>query len=269
MEWQTNPKKTLLFTWLKNVSDYAHTKTSAPVIIAPFFNLWQPADLVGDWYNELFTVATNLDAVYPQDGVGITLKDPNYHIPLYFQKIKTACDNNGVIFGATIESFAQQTGWPIDGVSFSAISTSISSLKTQIWNADNAGATDLIQFEWSYMQNGITPSATNLNNDYTTYANDKCTVTTIEHQSENNYSTQEMNTVSIFPNPTTGVIEINTSNEINVNEIGLYSIIGNSILDNNMVQQLSPNMIRIDLTPFPSGIYCLTLGSSSSIINKQ
>jgi hypothetical protein len=268
LEWQTDPEKTLLFTWLKDVSDYAHTKTSAPVMIAPFFNLWQPADVLGKWYDDLFKVATSIDAVYPQDGVGITLKDPNYHIPLYFQAIKAACDNNGVLFGATIESFAQQTGWPIDGGVFSAIATDMNRLKTQIWNASQAGATDLIQFEWSYMQKGLTEAASILNSDYTMYANTHCQVLAVD-----NLPLDSMNGIeqaSIFPNPTTGLLEVNLANAtIHSNELQIYAVMGNRVTENVTIQHFSSKNINIDFSLVPPGIYYLKLGSSSYVIHKQ
>merc|ERR1719356_1802102 len=170
LEWQDDPEKSLLFQWMKDVTDYTKTKsTTKPAMIAPFFNLWQSADQLEAWYDELLTHATNLDRVYPQDGVGITLKDPEYHTPLYYSAIKRACDKNGRTFGATIETFHQTSGWPVDSGSFSATSTEIATLKKQLWNAARQQPDEMIQFSWSYMQPNLTSSSTNLYNNYKAY----------------------------------------------------------------------------------------------------
>ncbi len=173
LEWQTTAKQTLLFNWLKEVSDYAHTKSNHPVMIAPFFNLWQPADVIGKWYDDLLATATNLDAIYPQDGVSLNFKEVNYHIPLYLSEIKKACNKHGKTMGATIETFHQLTGWPIDNQTFSATSANINRVKQQLWNVDEIKVNDMIQFSWGYML-----SKSQLYSDYKNYTN--CTVTNLK-----------------------------------------------------------------------------------------
>ena len=156
LEWQSNSNKNLLFNWLQDVASYAHSKdASKKVMIAPFFNLWMPADVLKDWYNDMLAVATDIDQVFPQDGVGITLKNVYYDVPLFYSKIKEACDANGVEFGATVESFKQTTGWPVDNGVFSAQPTNINTLVAQINEANANQASEIIQFEWTYMQSSL------------------------------------------------------------------------------------------------------------------
>lgn len=139
-------------------------------MIAPFFNLWQPADVIEAWYNDLLLTAPHIQEVYPQDGVGIKRKNVEYHVPHFFAAIKKACDNNNREFGATVESFEQLTGWPIDNGSFTAQSGQINQLKKQIWEVNTHSPNDIIQFSWSYMQQETSSSASQLHSDYSAYA---------------------------------------------------------------------------------------------------
>ncbi len=167
LEWKTSGNQNLLFNWLKDVSDYAKGKdVSKTVSIAPFFGPYLPADVVETWYNTLLAVATNIDVIYPQDGVGTTRTDADVDVPQYYQTIKNACDANGVTFGATIENFEQTNGWPINNNPFSAISASIDRFKLQIWEADQY-TTDIIAFSRYYMQPILNQT---LFDDYNTYA---------------------------------------------------------------------------------------------------
>ena len=151
-DWQTQNKKDLLFSWLQQVAEYAHKNdASKPVIIAPYFNLWQPADLIEAWYNELFNVAKDIDWVYPQDGIGTSLKEVHIDIPNFCGHIKSACVKHGKKFGVTVESFRQHTGWPIDNGIFSATPTDINQLNEQIQEAYQLKPNDIINFEWDYL----------------------------------------------------------------------------------------------------------------------
>jgi hypothetical protein len=151
-DWQTETKKILLFTWIQQVAEYAHKKdASKPVIIAPYFNLWQPADVIEAWYNELLDIAKDIDWIYPQDGIGTSLKDVHIDIPHYGSHIKAACEKHGKKFGVTVESFRQLTGWPIDNGIFSAISTDIKQINEQIQEAYQLNPNDIILFEWDYL----------------------------------------------------------------------------------------------------------------------
>jgi hypothetical protein len=151
-DWQTEYKKTLLFSWLQQVALYAHKKdASKTVIIAPYFNLWQPADIIETWYNELLDIAKDIDWVYLQDGVGTTLKDVHIDIPNFGSHIKAACEKHCKKFGVTVESFRQITGWPVDNGIFSARSANIKQLYEQIQEAYQLNPSDIILFEWNYL----------------------------------------------------------------------------------------------------------------------
>jgi hypothetical protein len=150
-DWQTEQKKTFLFTWLQQVAVYAHSKDpSKPVIIAPYFNLWQPADLIERWYNDLLDVAKDVDGIYPQDGIGSSLKDVHIDIPNYCSHIKAACDKHGKKFGITVEAFRQLSGWPVDNGKFSAIATDPTQLNEQLQEAHQLHSSDIILFNWDY-----------------------------------------------------------------------------------------------------------------------
>ena len=151
-DWQAENKKALLFKWLQEIAEYVHTKDATkPVIIAPYFNLWQPADLIEVWYNDLLDIAKDIDWIYPQDGIGTTLKDAHIDIPNYGNHIKLACEKHGKKFGVTVESFRQHTGWPIDNGIFSATPTDIKQLNEQIQEAYQLNPNDIIIFEWDYL----------------------------------------------------------------------------------------------------------------------
>ena len=252
LEWQDDPEKSLLFQWVKDVTDYIETKsTTKPVMIAPFFNLWQPADKLEAWYNELLQTAPNLDRVYPQDGVGITLKNPEYHIPLYYSAIKRACDNNGRTFGATIETFHQTSGWPVNNESFAASSTDIETLKKQLWNAGEQQPYEMIQFAWSYMQPNLNGASTQLYNDYSNYIE---VITSFK-----NVDLVGSNSISVYPNPTTGKLLINS--KYTFRQIRIYNI--------NGLLLLSSELKQVDLNSLKSGIYLLEIELDDIVINKR
>lgn len=150
-DWQTEQKKTLLFSWLQQVAAYAHQKdASKKVIIAPYFNLWQPADLIEHWYNDFLDIVKDVDWIYPQDGIGTTLKDVHIDIPNYCNHIKKACLKHGKKFGVTVEAFRQLTGWPVDNGVFSATSVDHDQMNEQVQEAYQLKPADIILFEWDY-----------------------------------------------------------------------------------------------------------------------
>ncbi|MEY3417406.1 MAG: hypothetical protein RL060_1518 [Bacteroidota bacterium] len=178
LEWQTNSNRDLLANWLQQTASYAKTKdVSKKVIIAPYFGPNQPADILQNWYEQLLTIATNIDIVSPQDGVGTSTKDIDVDIPLYFNAIKNAVHGKNKSFWATAESFTQTHGWPIDNSNFAALPTSILNLSQQL-SEEKQFATNLIQFEWGYMQPGLNASTQKLYDDYKLYSN--CITTSID-----------------------------------------------------------------------------------------
>ena len=184
LEWQSDPQKTLLFNWLRDVSDYAHAKSAThPVMIAPYCNLWQPADLIQQWYDDMLTTATNIDMIYPQDGIGTHIKDLGYTEPLYGTAIATACQLHNKTFGITLESFDQLTGWPVDNGSFSATSATLDRIKQQLWSAEDLSASGIVQFSWMYMQPDLSTASTTLYNDYKSFSS--CIPTGIRKTNKN------------------------------------------------------------------------------------
>jgi len=237
LEWQNNPTKNLLFNWVQNVASYAHAKNaSKKVMIAPFFNLWMPADLLKNWYSDFFTIATDLDQVFPQDGVGITLKNVYYDVPLFYSKIKEVCDAHSVEFGATVESFQQLTGWPIDNGTFSAQPADINRLSAQIYEAQSHSPIEIIQFEWAYMNNTL------YNHYLSTFCNSTQTV---------NYENEEMN---IFPNPSTNNVFLSKHAE----KTSLYNSEGKLI-------KTFLNTSSLSIEDLNSGIYFLKTENASDI----
>ncbi len=180
LEWQNTATRNLLANWLRDVSSYLKAKsTTKKVLIAPFFGPNRPADDLESWWNAVLTIATDIDVIAPQDGVGTTSKVVDVDVPLYFEAIKNACDARGIEFAATVESFRQTDGWPINGNSFAAVPTSIDMLKSQVWEASRF-TDQLWQFEWGYMQPELSGSTTALYNAYTSYAETYCSVTSLD-----------------------------------------------------------------------------------------
>ena len=215
LEWDTGQKKTLLFNYLDELADYAKSKSAEKTtVIAPFFNLWQPADQLAAWYDDLLNTVDQLDRIYFQDGVGITRKDPNFHLPIYFPELKQVCNNHGVSFSVTIESFQQLSGWPIDNGGFTATSAGIGRLNEQLWVAEQFMAEHLIQFSWQYMQPGNSSASDQL---YTAYSNRYCSPTSA------NRSTKQP---IVFPNPSNDQFHLPT----NAQNIQLYNQEGKLIL---------------------------------------
>ena len=143
-----------------------------------------------------------MDQVFPQDGVGITLKNVYYDVPLFYSKIKEACDANGAEFGATVESFKQTSGWPVDNGVFSAQPTNINTLVAQINEANANQASEIIQFEWTYMQSSL----------YDDYLNSALCIST-------NSVVIDEHEFHFYPNPVNQQINFNSV----VNSIKVYS----------------------------------------------
>ena len=70
------------------------------------------------------------------------------------------------------------------------------------------------------------------------------------------------NSVSIFPNPTSNIITIDTSNKINVNSLELYNIVGKQVIKTN-------NVSTLDLSELSSGVYMLRVITDSGTLTKK
>ncbi len=168
LNWQTNSNRNLLANWLQNVGSYAKTKdVSKEVSISPYFGPFKPADFFQQWYDSLLTTATSLTRVFLQDGMGVVYnkKALNVDIPNYLNALKNASDKHGVSCGATIESFSQTQGAPINNNPWQADPANINRLKSQLWEESKI-ASRLIQFEWAYMEPSLGSANTTLYNNY-------------------------------------------------------------------------------------------------------
>jgi hypothetical protein len=152
LEWQVNPQKNLLFNWLNQTANIIRNVSDKKITIAPFFNLWQPADVILNWYKDLHTNAPNINEIALQVGVGIGLKKINYHIPLYYNPLKEFFNTTNTQIGITIENFEQTSGWPLDNGNFTAKTASIDRFKNQIEWAKNLNLNPIYTFEWGYLQ---------------------------------------------------------------------------------------------------------------------
>ena len=152
LEWQINPQKNLLFNWLNETSTQIRAVSNQKIIIAPFFNLWQPADVILNWYKDLHSIAPNISEIALQDGVGIGLKKINYHLPLYFKPLQAYFESTNTHLGVTVENFEQTSGWPIDNAAFSAKSATVDRFKNQIEMAKYLALNPIYTFEWGYLQ---------------------------------------------------------------------------------------------------------------------
>jgi hypothetical protein len=84
------------------------------------------------------------------------------------------------------------------------------------------------------------------------------TATAIEDNIESEMSCK------IFPNPTTGRIEFQTSGNELLNRIEIFNIQGKPVLSINY-----PLDNLLDLTGFPDGIYLIRLQTESGIHNQK
>jgi hypothetical protein len=249
LEWQSDANRNLLANWLKDVSDDLKTKSqSKKVLVAPFFGPNRPADDLENWWNQVLTVATNIDEVAPQDGVGTTSKVVDVDVPLYFSAIKNACDAKGIQFAATVESFHQTDGYPINTNSFAALPADIATFKDQLSEAA-VHTNTLYQFEWNYMQT----NSYALYNDYKNFSANHCTVSSVDAGEKKGQkkvypslcSSGETLTLEGFQSlKSLSLIEISTGKSIE-----LFAV------DNRLTL---PNALA-------SGVYCLTVYSEQEI----
>jgi hypothetical protein len=169
LEWPTgSPQLPLLRNFLRDMAAAAKAAKAAPVYLAPFYGPWRPADDLQAWWDATLAVATGIDVLIPQDGVSAHA-DGDVDVPHYLAAMQAAAVGRGRSFGATIESFRQTDGYPVNGNAFAAIPMPIASLKSQLWEAKAAGATSFVQFEYPYMQATRGAAYAQLYSDYQAY----------------------------------------------------------------------------------------------------
>ncbi|MFN3402463.1 MAG: DUF4434 domain-containing protein [Cytophagaceae bacterium] len=257
LEWQSTTNRNLLANWLRDVAAYAKSKTpTKEVVIAPFFGPHRPADDLQAWWDYVLGVATGIDLVIPQDGVGTTTKDVDVDIPHYFNAIKNACTARGRRFGATIETFQQTSGWPINNGNFAAVPATMDRLKTQLWEAGRFVSTsDMFQFEWPYMQPGLSAATQTLYNDYRSLYCSPLSNKFISNDAEGNFDKKAF-MFNVSPNPFNDQLNISVNKpDIRLTSVVLTDLSGRVVYENISG---SGDVINVDAKLNP-GTYMLIL----------
>ncbi|WP_029902445.1 DUF4434 domain-containing protein [Prevotella sp. 10(H)] len=105
--WQMETERKLLAQYLQRVAAYVKSLADKPVLIAPALWRGMPADMCGQWFEDLLKDTHDIDYMYLQDLAGRCLVDVRVDLPNYYTHIKKACENAGVQFAVDIESFLQ------------------------------------------------------------------------------------------------------------------------------------------------------------------
>ena len=170
LQWQdATPQLALLQSFLQSVAAGAKYAKSAPVYIAPFFGPNRPADDYQSWWTATLAAAPSVDWVLPQDGVGTTRTNVFVDVPPYFAALAAAAAAEGRGFGGTLESFRQTGGWPVNTNPFSSVPTDIGTFQHQLWESHSAGASFLVQFDYSNMEPGLGAAQSLLESNYQAY----------------------------------------------------------------------------------------------------
>ena len=107
--WLDPADRIVLANYLQDVASHAKTKSKKfPVAIAPALWRGRPVDMTYYFYKSIFEITTDVDILYLQDCGGrchIDQDDFDVYLPQYFEAVKKACDETGMIFGVDIESF--------------------------------------------------------------------------------------------------------------------------------------------------------------------
>lgn len=70
--------------------------------------------------------------------------------------------------------------------------------------------------------------------------------------------------VSLYPNPSSDYIEVRTNNEITINSIEIYDLLGRKCLNTTLINN------RIDINQLISGVYTLNMHTTDGItISKK
>jgi len=72
--------------------------------------------------------------------------------------------------------------------------------------------------------------------------------------------------VSVYPNPTNGVISVSCNNLFNASSVSLYSLDGKKIIERN---NISGNTYMLDISEQPSGIYFIEVNDGENIFRNK
>ncbi|MEN7547531.1 T9SS type A sorting domain-containing protein [Rapidithrix thailandica] len=108
-------------------------------------------------------------------------------------------------------------------------------------------------------KNFITKSNIAIRDTITTYDNTKPSITLLNKKENNFYSTE----VSLFPNPTTDIINIAINNLSKVQyEVSIFNAYGGLVFQ----QKTNEHNFKVDLSNQPSGLYFVKVNSPDSLI---
>jgi hypothetical protein len=71
-------------------------------------------------------------------------------------------------------------------------------------------------------------------------------------------------TLNLFPNPSQGIINIETGNSAGINSLVVFDVVGKAVKD-FVLPAGSANNIRLDVSDLPSGIYSVQLNGKSGV----
>ncbi len=261
LEWQSTGNQSLLASYLQSVASYAKGKdNSKKVLIAPFFGPNRPADNLQSWWETTLETATDVDIVYVQDGVGTTTKDVDTDIPHYFAAIKQACENKGRVFGATIETFQQTDGWPINANTFAAVPVSINRLTQQLREA-GLHTDELLQFEWAYMQPSLSAETQTLYDDYLEYADCSGPLLTISKKSPTAV-TEAKNGIVLYPVPFHETLFLKKEEGTKIHKVKVYDSKGSLVFQSEPMH----SEVEIVLPASSEGLFMISIIDADTTI---
>ncbi len=200
--------------------------------------------------------------------------------PAFYYNYVSLCEGDSVSVGANTYSSA---GNFIDTLSStnscdSVVSTEVSLLYLDveiILNNNALQANTLLGNPTSYLWNtGETTSSIQINGagDYWMIATDDndCVSDTIFytliHSLIDNLFASRFN---IYPNPTTGIVNIEFANISEDTKVKLFNVLGEIVAEKIVVKSDSKTTLKVDLSSFAKGIYFIELESEKSIVNRK
>lgn len=80
--------------------------------------------------------------------------------------------------------------------------------------------------------------------------------------------TNEVNTIlELFPNPSTGILNLKVDKELNLQEIEIFDLLGKQVYFNSSVGK--EEKLQLDLSELNNGIYLLRMKSSQKLVSKK
>lgn len=79
----------------------------------------------------------------------------------------------------------------------------------------------------------------------------------------------EFDSLSIYPNPTNGVIMINSSTALNEAKVTVYDVMGRNLSANTIITLMNNNSIKVDINNFAGGTYFINIEDKNHKSVKQ